>query len=421
MRLIKEAGKKKGKEVKGKSIAVLLTLLAAFSGCGKAEGEMPQQKEEPLSLEEIGEISSALSPALQMLQQTPESFQKFVQVGKTNLDIEAAVHIPQLESLGQYLAEPEPVDAGKAVKALGGNPENAREPFERMEEEPFEPFFMAYGGFEYVINGTSFFQLEMTDLSACYVETQEYYQRSLLPADCEGAAAAALLAAKEAAAAMGLALIPGAVEEYASCAAQTAQRYDTRPPSSEGFYAVSLLHQLEGMPLRYATRSVSLFQEPVDGTLHRYAYRASPSLGLCFTVDSRGIRALQGTSYTFKRLREVESILSLEEAVEALVESPDLLRLATAGAAFSQSVQTVQVDEISLEYVYDKYYLTRLCTHGLQLNPMWCFSSQLDSGERGQLFVDAVSGRISWYFPEEPLDRLPHSQPFPGSAYYEGE
>lgn len=410
------------KSMREKSVAALFAGIVFLSGCA-AEGLPPQESgaAEAVSAQTVTAKQPASSPALQTLQQTPESFRKFVQTGNTNLDIEAAVHVMQPKSLGQYLAKPEPVDAGKAVKALGGNPEKAQEPFDWVAEEPFELFFMAEGDFEYVINGASFYGLEMTDLSACYAAAEENYQRSLSPANCEGPAAAALQTAQAAAAAMGLTLLPGTVEEYAPCPAQTAQKYDTRPPSSGGFYVVSLLHQLEGMPLRYATRAVSLFQEPGDGALHRYAYSVSPSLGLCFTVDSRGIRALQGTGYTFTKLREVKSILSLEEAVEALIESPDLLRLATMGAAFSQSVQTVQVDEISLEYVYDKYYLTRLCCHGLQLEPMWCFSSQLDSGEKGQLFVNAVSGRVSWRFPEEPLDMLPHSQPFSGSAYYEGE
>ncbi|MCI8623313.1 MAG: hypothetical protein HFG26_06560 [Provencibacterium sp.] len=376
------------------------------------------------SLETAKQTAAEAAGGKGTLRDTPSQYRQFFQAGKVNVDIDAPIEIPQVESIKQYRAVPAPVHAALAIEALGGEVPEDGDPF-GPSAEPMEMQFVSDGEHEYIFNAGGFSPNAFIDVRHSYVAAPENRVKRSPSEKPSPLSSQALAASEKAAAAMGLDLALNRVEEYEPCPAETALAQDIRQPTDQPFAVVSLVQELDGMLLKWATRNVQLFQDPQTGVLHRYSSDPLGTIGLRFTVSGGRICDLQGAYFTFEELRTLTEILPLEEAAAELRRNPDLLCQAVKGDGISerssQSVQTLRIDKISFQYVYDKYYLTQFAGQGLRLDPMWCFEGRLESGEEVCLFVSALDGRMSYLRSSQPTDRLPASQPFPDSVFYTGK
>ncbi|MCI8443379.1 MAG: hypothetical protein HFG27_12750 [Provencibacterium sp.] len=402
-----------------RQLALFLAAALLAAGCSNPPQE-PSPSYEPL---DFGTLSPApASSALQTLIATPERYERYLQLNLqdqtryanlssallTDLHFDAQVCVPALEEVCQYRVIPEPVNVDLAAGALGGRPlpEEAKEAVNYLFNSYSDPDYSEEFGLR--LNAHTRFGLELIDKAACYVGTPQNRSAGAQPAGCAITEDEAAALAEEAVKEMGLPLVLDRVEAFDPCPPETAALYDRRPPSENGFYEVYMVHTLQDMPVRRATGSVSRFESP-EGADESYA-DSSAYTGLRFTVDGRGIRGLQGTLYHFQKVRPVSAILSLEEAVEELRSHTAAVNRFLSPHDPLVKKQSFQIEQISFEYVYDRFYPSAFLTE-LQVEPVWCF--ELKSGEkRYEIYVNALNGRLCFYTHQPPDILYPAEEDF---------
>lgn len=369
---------------------------------------------------------NSVSGNAQKLENLPENYTHFFQVGNVNFDIDCSVDISQMMgSIKQYIAVPTPLNSVCVIEALGGEVPEDNSTFSPLQE-PMEMQFVCDENYEYIVNSNGFLQFELVNKHNSYLTLPEnflsatYLDELISLDELSNLEASALELIKSTASKMNLNFTIDKIEEYKPCSEEQSKKFDTRFPAGENFFVISMIHELDDMPLRFATNNVRLFQDYKTNEIHSYYNDSSGYIGFRFTVSDNRICALQGSYFTFKELRDIDQILTLEEAINELKHNSSVVNQAVMNykKSHSQSVITLSVNEISLQYVYDKYYLTQFVQQPLRVDPMWCFDSVLDSGEKIILFVNALDGRILYSKNETPTDSLPMSQPFPDSLFY---
>lgn len=333
--------------------------------------------------------------AAQTLQQSPQQmYARFYAAPDILVTIDARVDVPQLDKLYRYRAMPQTLDGDVFLRALqaggSGTPYPVAEsPLLRQGSDPIE---WGFG-----LSSPDFLPIQAVNGQFSFPTDPLNALRASQSMDAGIPIGAAVSIAQAAANEMGVDMAVQRASAYTAYP-ESAQPPDGRIPSPRGFYVVGLAHSLQGIPVTQATGIVSKYPGNIYGSA-RDEGKPEQYTGLQFVIDGDGIQEVTGAAYEFTELYEYPKILSAAQAVQRIREDPLSRIAAFLGSRAGAPVTEWKVDEITLEYVYDKQTYSqfrRLYIEGLDVVPMWRFRFRRSKGEGTEksVFVGAADSRI---------------------------